>query len=728
MTTPGSPDPPAGSEDTREASAPSDHQERIGPYRLLQRVGEGGMGEVWLAEQAAPVRRQVALKVIKSGMDTAQVIARFEAERQALALMDHPAIAVVFDAGTTAAGRPYFAMEYVTGEPITAYCDRHRLSTRNRLELFIQVCEGVQHAHQKGVIHRDLKPSNVLVAVQDDHPVPKIIDFGVAKATTLRLTDRTLYTEMGVLLGTPEYMSPEQAEMTGLNVDTRTDVYALGVLLYELLTGALPFDRQTLFAKGLDEIRRTIREVEPPRPSARVTGMGPATSQVATNRHTQPGALARQLRGDLDWITMKTLDKDRTRRYQSSTELAADVRRFLEHDPVTAGPPGAAYRIRKFVRRHRFGAAVSGLLIGLTVAFGAVMSVQARRIANERDRANREALASKQVSDFLVGLFAVSDPSEARGRTLTAREILADGARRLEESLRTQPEVRARLQTTIGGVYTNLAMYQEAEPLLQRALETRRQLLGRDDADTLTTTNLLANVYWYQRNLAAAEPLYVEVSERRRQVLGPEHPDTLRADFDRASLFALRQRWTEAESLTRRTLDAQRRVLGADHPDTVASLGHLQYIYYGQGRFAEAGTIAARVLEHDRRTLGADHPDALVSAHNLATIYQKVGRHSEAEKLLQDVVADMRRVLGEDHPRTCRSLLALAGLYLEQKRFTDAEGPALAAYRGYARTMGHEHELTKAAASELEGIYRASGKSEKLARWREERQRAGPRD
>ena len=268
MTTLEPSEPPVDPDNTREASAPSEAKDRIGPYRLLQRLGEGGMGEVWLAEQVAPVRRHVALKVIKAGMDTAQVIARFEAERQALALMDHPAIAVVFDAGTTPEGRPYFAMEYVKGEPITTYCDRHRLATPQRLELFIQVCEGVQHAHQKGVIHRDLKPSNVLVAVQDERPVPKIIDFGVAKATTQRLTERTLYTELGVLIGTPEYMSPEQAEMTGLNIDTRTDVYALGVILYELLTGVLPFDRRTLFAKGLDEIRRTIREVEPPRPSA----------------------------------------------------------------------------------------------------------------------------------------------------------------------------------------------------------------------------------------------------------------------------------------------------------------------------------------------------------------------------------------------------------------------------------------------------------------------------
>jgi eukaryotic-like serine/threonine-protein kinase len=724
MATSSPPDPPLEPEDTREALTPAGLKDRIGPYRLLQRLGEGGMGEVWLAEQVVPVRRQVALKVIKAGMDTAQVIARFEAERQALALMDHPAIAVVFDAGTTPEGRPYFVMEHVRGEPITAYCDRHRLSTPQRLDLFIQVCEGVQHAHQKGVIHRDLKPSNVLVTVQNDRPVPKIIDFGVAKATTQRLTERTLYTELGVMIGTPEYMSPEQAEMTGLNIDTRTDVYALGVLLYELLTGVLPFDRHTLLARGLDEIRRTIREVEPTRPSARVTGVGPATNEAATRRHTQPGALARELRGDLDWITMKTLEKDRTRRYQSSTELAADVRRHLEHDPVTAGPPSATYRLRKFARRHRFGAAVSASAVVLIVAFAAAVVVQARRVAVERDRANREATASKQVSDFLVGLFKVADPSEARGRTLTAREILANGAREMEQSLRAQPEVRARLQTTIGTVYTNLGLYDEALPLLQRALETRKRLLGNDDADTLLTTNQLANVLWFQGKLAEAEPMYTEVSLRRRRVLGAEHPDTLRADFDLASVFGLRERWGEAEQLMKKTLEVQSRVLGADHPDTLASLGNLQYLYYHQNRYAEAGHIAARVLERERRILGPDHPETLVSAHNLATIHHKSGRLDEAEKMLQEVIGGMRRVLGDAHPRTCRSLAALASLYVDQKRFGDAEAPAVAAYQGFARTMGRDHDLTKSAASRVDAIYDALGNREKLALWRE--QRRGP--
>ena len=325
---------------TRAQPSGIEAAEAIGPYRLLERVGEGGMGEVWLAEQTQPIHRQVALKVIKAGMDTAQVVARFEAERQALALMDHPAIARVFDADATPQGRPYFVMEYVRGETITAYATRHTLTVLERIDLFLIVCEGVQHAHQKGIIHRDLKPSNVLVTVRDDRPMPKVIDFGVAKATTQALTDRTLHTELGALIGTPEYMSPEQAEMGSLDIDTRTDVYSLGVMLYELLTGTLPFESKALREQGLDKLRQTIREVDPPRPSTRVTAAASATTALPS--HGDASRLARQLRGDLDWITMKALEKDRTRRYGSVSDLAADLRRHL--DDVPSSPVHRARR------------------------------------------------------------------------------------------------------------------------------------------------------------------------------------------------------------------------------------------------------------------------------------------------------------------------------------------------------------------------------------------------
>ena len=330
-----------------------DMPELIDRYRLLQKLGEGGMGVVYEAEQRHPVQRRVALKIIRWGMDTKQVVARFTSERQALALMDHPCIAKVYDGGATEQGRPFFVMELVHGEPITAYCNRHRLSPPERLALFVKVCQGVQHAHQKGVIHRDLKPSNILVSTGDDGPTPKIIDFGVAKATSQRLTERTVFTELGQWIGTPEYMSPEQAELTGLDIDTRTDVYSLGVLLYELLVGAQPFDPQELRGSGFDEMRRKIREQDPPRPSTRVGSLGAASTTAADSRRTDPRSLGRTLRGDLDWITMKALEKDRTRRYASASELAADLLHHLRHEPILAGPPGVGYRFRKMLLRHR---------------------------------------------------------------------------------------------------------------------------------------------------------------------------------------------------------------------------------------------------------------------------------------------------------------------------------------------------------------------------------------
>ena len=676
------------------------------------------MGEVWLAEQTQPVRRQVALKLIKAGMASAQVVARFEAERQALALMDHPAIATVFDGGTTPQGRPYFAMEYVKGEPITAYCDRHLLSTDKRLELFTQVCEGVQHAHQKGIIHRDLKPSNVLVTIQDDRPVPKIIDFGVAKATAQHLTGGSLFTELGVLIGTPEYMSPEQAEMGSLDIDTRTDIYALGALLYELLTGALPFDRRELRQASLAEIQRIIREKEPPRPSTRIAQLSPASTEAARNRHTEPRRLVSDLRGDLDWITMRALEKDRTRRYQTANALAADVRRHLNHEPVSAGPPSAAYRASKFMRRHQFGVATAATLMLLLLAFCVTITLQAQRIAHERDRANREAETAKQVSDFLVGLFQVSDPSESRGRTLTAAEILSTGAVRVKESLRDRPEIQARLMVTIGDVYTRLGLYKEAEPLLKQALDTYTRVEGSDHPDRLTALSLLADVHWSASQFTEAEPLFLELVQRTERSFGKEHRRTLKAKFDLASLYALSKRLEEAERLMVEVLQVQRRVLGEEDADTVASLNNLQSLYYAQKRFADALPIAQRVWEVERRSLGEDHPDVLMGAHNLATVYEGLGRHGEAESLLLETIATKGRVLGALHPNTCRSRAALGKLYRDGGRFAEAEPLLLSAHEGFARTYSPENANTLDVVSQLASLYEDWGKPQEAKEWR----------
>jgi len=430
---------PARAAGAASSSHLDSHPTKIGPFKVLERIGEGGMGVVYLAEQTEPVRRRVALKVIKLGMDTKQVVARFEAERQALAMMDHPNIAKVLDAGATPEGRPYFVMECVHGIPITDYCDLHNLKMPERLELFTHICEAVQHAHQKGVIHRDLKPSNVLVEVVDDHPVPKVIDFGVAKATAHRLTERTVYTEQGQLIGTPEYMSPEQAEMTGLNVDTRTDIYSLGVLLYELLVGALPFERGTLRRASYAEIRRILREVDPPKPSTRLSSLGAGSETVAKRRRTDQSSLLSQLRGDLDWITMKALEKDRTRRYASASEFAADIRRFLHDEPILARPPSPAYRMRKYMKRHRVGVGFAATtFLALVVGFVVVTAQQAKTAA-ARDEA---VLAITSLEEMLASRDAGCDRKDV-GREVQGSAI-GRGASRLHLREDLQRTRRAR--------------------------------------------------------------------------------------------------------------------------------------------------------------------------------------------------------------------------------------------------------------------------------------------
>ena len=669
----------------------------IGPYKLLQQIGEGGMGAVFMAEQSAPIQRTVALKIIKPGMDTRQVIARFEAERQALAMMDHPNIAKVLDAGTTPSGRPYFVMELVKGVPITTYCDEKRLPLRERLNLFVEVCQAVQHAHQKGIIHRDIKPTNVLVAEYDNQAVPKVIDFGVANATAQKLTERTMFTEFGQMIGTVEYMSPEQAKLNQLDIDTRSDIYSLGVLMYELLAGSTPFARKRLNEAAFDEMLRIIREEEPPTPSTRISSTEGLPS-IAANRCLEPLKLNRAVRGELDWIVMKALEKDRNRRYETANGLAQDVGHYLVDEPVEAGPPTAAYRFRKLARRNKAALVAASLILLTLIAgvlgttIGLIRAEDARRTAEEREAETRAIL------DFVQNKVLAAAGPEGEdgglGREVSLRTAIDSALPFVESNFPHQPAIEARLRMTLGTAFLNLGEASVAADQFQKARLLRTECLEPDHPDTLASINNLAAAYADLGRYADALKLNEQILTMRKAKLGYDHPDTLKSMSTLSFRYYQLGRYDEALALSDETLPLMRAKLGPDDPSTLGLMTSLAVSYVAMGRYEEALRLREETLALMRLKLGADSRYTLAGMNNLANSYATSGRYDDALKLREDVLEIRKAKLGLDHPLTLRSMENLACSYMDLGRHADALGLLEESLLLAKSRLGGDHPVT----------------------------------
>ena len=675
----------------------------IGPYRLLEEIGSGGMGAVFAAEQREPVRRRVALKIIKPGMDTADVMARFEAERQALAMMDHPNIARVFDAGATASGRPYFVMELVDGCAITEYCDRQRLGTRERLALFIDTCRAIQHAHQKGIIHRDIKPTNVLVREHEGQPQVKVIDFGVAKAINQQLTERTIYTQMAQVVGTPLYMSPEQAELSAVDIDTRSDIFSLGVLLYELLTGETPHGRDRMREASFDELRRIIQEDDPPRPSTKVSTLGVEAARVSQERSTDPQKLSQALKGDLDWIVLKALEKDRHRRYETANGFAMDVQRFLNDEPVLAMPPSARYRLLKFVKRNRV-AVIASSLVALAICLGLVGTAtgmiwalrESERARQAAERAEVKEQTTRGILDFMVSLYEEANPRRHLGEPMTVMEFLDVGAERIRE-LQDEPDTMATLQQTIGSLYVVLSEYEKAEPLLAAARAYREPRSGKTLQDELAFATVLSDLAGLHQwsDEAQAEELAREATEILKRRLGPS-PEL--ADSLNVLGNALQRQFKIPESIKvhEESLAIRRELWPPEHPrhgEVATALHNLGIAYYYDNDLQQAESYYQQAIEIEQAHVKPNDPVLATSKHVLSIIYANQSKFEQAERWQREAMEARSKAFGPDHDHVGLSCNWLGNILRGQRKIDEALPLLRRAVEIHTAVYDEQHDL-----------------------------------
>jgi non-specific serine/threonine protein kinase/serine/threonine-protein kinase len=684
----------------------------IGPYTLLEKIGQGGMGVVYRAQQEHPIRRVVALKLLRLGEDS-EIATRFESERQALALLDHPAIARIFDAGTSPTGQPYFVMEYVAGEPITSFCDRHRLSIEQRLRLFMEVCDAIQHAHYRGIVHRDLKPSNVLVAMREgDAPAPaaKVIDFGIAKviAPGLRLAQQTLQTQYGTLIGTPLYMSPEQAAGSA-DIDTRTDVYALGVMLYELLAGLVPFDPATLTGQTTAEsILRQIREVEPPRPSTRIRQLElEQRSRIASARQIDDMQLEHQLRRELEWIPLKAIRKERERRYDTPLQIAADIRNYLEGLPLLAGPESRAYRLKKFLVRNRRSVAASAILIAGLIA---AVTIYIHDMRAEQ-RKTREALdTARAVLTFQRQMFDAADPIE-RGDKVTVLQAMQTAMQKIDGGqFRDRPQVEMAIRDMLSMTFFGLARFDLALPNAQRAVELARATGPPGEPQLADYLNKLGRIYQQLARPREAEPLFRESLDIRRRVLQKDDPAISECVNNLAGLYVMQGKYSDAEPLFRELLERERTLHPKGEPVVALRLGNLALTLQHQGKLADAEALFREAVEVNRRVLEADHPQLAESLNNLSVLLRKRGQLDEAETLGREAVAICRKSLPDAHSQTAQTLSSLAMLLKDRGKLDEAEPLAREALQMYGKVLPPGHPATAIAMSNVGVVLQAREK------------------